>query len=169
MNTATAQNALTTNALTGIDPPSLTDQRTMKAITREHYGSAENLQLSHAAHAIQPSAARVGHEHRERSRPRSARQDDRAGRDQTGDRPDLFAGRPAGRDARSRGGPGTRQGRRRNRVITYQAVQELQADHLCVSRAIGRLLSPDLPHLKQLSRSVRIAPGLTLLTASHNA
>jgi NADPH:quinone reductase-like Zn-dependent oxidoreductase len=55
MNTATAQtaqntnalttNALTTNAQTTIDPLSLTDQRTMKAITREHYGSAENLQL----------------------------------------------------------------------------------------------------------------------------
>jgi hypothetical protein len=40
---------------------------------------------------------------------------------------------------------------------------------LLTCQAIGRLLSPDLPHLKRLSRSVRIAPGLTLLTALHNA
>jgi NADPH:quinone reductase-like Zn-dependent oxidoreductase len=50
MNTTTAQHALSTNAqtsnaLTSTDPASLTDQRTMKAITREHYGPAENLQL----------------------------------------------------------------------------------------------------------------------------
>jgi NADPH:quinone reductase-like Zn-dependent oxidoreductase len=55
MNTTTAQpaqtsnaqtsNAQTSNAQTSNDPLSLTDQRTMKAITREHYGSAENLQL----------------------------------------------------------------------------------------------------------------------------
>ena len=40
MNSTTAQ-----NDLTAIDPMSLTNQRTMRAITREHYGSAENLQL----------------------------------------------------------------------------------------------------------------------------
>lgn len=55
MNNSTAQhaqttntlntNTLNTNTLTSNDPLSLTDQRTMKAITREHYGSAENLQL----------------------------------------------------------------------------------------------------------------------------
>jgi NADPH:quinone reductase-like Zn-dependent oxidoreductase len=50
MNTTTAQNALSTNAQTSNtqtsnDPASLTDQRTMKAITREYYGPAANLHL----------------------------------------------------------------------------------------------------------------------------